>query len=69
MEPAILIVWPKVVVTNSLKVTATEVAVAHEEVVVEVEVVLVADVLVVGELPPPPLGVCDEGQEVALAVE
>lgn len=56
--------------TNSLKVTATEVAVAHEEVVVEVEVVLVvADVLVVGVLPPPPLGVCDAGQEVAVAVE
>jgi hypothetical protein len=38
--PAILIVWPYVVVTISLKVTATEVAAAQELVVVLVVVVL-----------------------------
>jgi hypothetical protein len=71
-SPTILIVSPKLVVLRTLKVTATAVWVAHEDLVVEedVEVVLVEALpVVVGEVPPVPLGVCEAGKEVAVAVE
>jgi hypothetical protein len=57
--PAILIVWPYVVVTISSKVTATDVAAAQELVAVLVDVLdpVPVVVLVVVVLLPPEIGV------------
>lgn len=73
--PTILMVWPKLVVTTSLKVTATEVPVAAqvEEDVVPVPelVVVVVDDAVPVDVEPPVLdwGVWELGKLVEVAVE
>jgi hypothetical protein len=76
MLPTILMVWPHVVVTNSLKVTATEVAARHPVEVVEVfvEVTVVVEAVpvavpVVVEVVMLVLGFWDVGNDVDVAEE